>query len=276
MGDPVPATSAAPSVLPDSVDRIVQAWAREAPELPVAPMEVIARLGRVRVHLDEELAGVFSRYDLSAADFSVIAALRRSGAPYRLRQSVLMDQLGLTSGTMSVRIARLAHKGVVTRHASADDARSTVVSLTDKGLRLFDDVGPAHLRNEDILLSALTDDERALLAGLLRKLLISFEHELAHSPLGMLLAPAHTARRLRAAVGLSDTPGLLVAEVTPHSSANEAGVQEGDLITAVDGRPVRSCLDLAERTPLDHRTTSLTLTLLRGAEPVEITLSLDL
>src|SRR4051812_30946999 len=114
VGDPE-ARRGPPVPLPDSVDRIAAAWAREAPELPVGPMHVITRLARVRARLDEELATVFSRYDLSAADFAVIAALRRSGAPYRLRQSVLMDQLGLTSGTVSVRINRLERKAVVTR-----------------------------------------------------------------------------------------------------------------------------------------------------------------
>ena len=102
---------------------------------------------------------VFAGYDLSPADFTVIAALRRAGQPYVLAQSVLMARLGLTSGTVSVRLGRLEGKGVVTRSPSSDDARGVLVTLTDKGAQLFDRVAPVHLRNEDVLLSALTDAE---------------------------------------------------------------------------------------------------------------------
>jgi hypothetical protein len=179
--------------------------------------------------------------------------------------------LGLTSGTVSVRLNRLSGKQIVTRQPSADDARSTLVTLTDRGLELFAQVGPAHLHNEDVLLSALTGPERTQLAGLLRKLLVSVEHERAASPLGMVLAPAHIARRMRTAVGLSDTPGLLVTDVTADSLAAEAGLQPGDLLTAIDGDPLQSCVDLAEHSA-GRRSSSpsprrpLELTLLRGSE----------
>ena len=74
-----------------------------------------------------------------------------------------------------------------------------LVTLTGKGAQLFDRIAPVHLRNEDILLSALTDAERDQLAGLLRKLLVGFEHERSASPLGFTVTPAHQARRACAA-----------------------------------------------------------------------------
>ena len=200
----------------DSVDRIVAEWRAERPDLRVAPIEVLTRLSRVRTRVDEELASVFAGYDLSPADFTVIAALRRAGAPYTLPQSVLMARLGLTSGTVSVRLGRLEGKGIVTRAPSSDDARGVLVTLTVKGAELFDRVAPVHLVNEDVLLSALTDAERGQLAGLLRKLLVGFEHERSTSPLGFVVAPAHVARRARAAVGLSDRAGLLVQDGAGH------------------------------------------------------------
>src|SRR5690349_3640292 len=186
----------------DSVDRIVAEWAVERPDLPVGPAEVMARLARVRTRMDDELAAVFARHDLTAPDFTVIAALRRAGRPYTLPQSVLMNRLGLTSGTVSVRLGRLERKGVVTRVPSTDDGRGVLVTLTPRGAALFDEVAPEHLANEDVLLSALTADERDQLAGLLRKLLVAFEHPRSTSPLGFTVEPAHLARRARAAVGL--------------------------------------------------------------------------
>lgn len=254
--------------LRDTVDRIVAEWAEQRPDLPVGPIGVVTRVGRLRTRFDEELSTLFARYDLSLADFTVLAALRRAGPPYQLPQSVLMSRLGLTSGTVSVRLTRLVGKGVVTREPSPD-ARGAVVTLTDRGRELFDEVAPAHLANEDVLLSALTPAERDQLAGLLRKLLVGFEHERSTSPLGLTLAPAHLARRMRTAVGLSDTPGLLVTDVTAGGAAERAGVRPGDLLVALDGTELRSCVTLAER---DARTGAgpLRIRLLRGADEVDL------
>lgn len=250
----------------DSVDRIVAEWTAERPDLRVAPVEVLTRLARVRTHVDEALAGLFADHDLSSADFTVIAALRRAGAPYTLPQSVLMARLGLTSGTVSVRLNRLETKGVVTRAPSSVDTRGVDVTLTARGLELFDQVAPRHLDNEDVLLSALTEPERTQLAGLLRKLLSSFEHREHDSPLGLTLAPAHLARRARRDVGLSDRAGLLVRHVRDHTPAADAGIQPGDLLVHAGGRPLLSCLDLAESAADATTGPSLTLDVVRGEQ----------
>src|SRR6266568_203959 len=59
--------------------------------------------------------------------------------------------------------------------------------------------------------------------------------------LGIAIAPGHVARRLRRAVGLPDTDGLLIHEVT---EASRAGLAKGDLIVAAAGRPARTPDDL--------------------------------
>lgn len=249
----------------DSVDRIVAEWAAERPDLPMAPVEVLTRLSRVRTRVDEELATVFARYDLSAADFTVLAALRRAGEPYTLPQSVLMGRLGLTSGTVSVRLARLENKGVVTRAPSTADGRGVLVTLTAKGADLFDQVAPHHLANEEVLLSALTAEERHQLAELLRKMLVAFEHPHSTSPLGFTVQPAHQARRARAAVGLSDRVGLLVTEVDADGPAAAAGLRTGDLVIGSGEHSLVSCVALAEttRAAIDRRQ-PLPLAVLRG------------
>jgi S1-C subfamily serine protease len=148
----------------------------------------------------------------------------------------------------------LEKKGVVRRRPSTEDGRGVLVTLTARGRELFDQVAPDHLANEDVLLSALTEDERDQLAGLLRRLLVGFELEHAESPLGLTLAPAHVARRARRTVGLTDRSGLLVEHVHPDTPASRAGLKPGDLIVALDGRPLRSTVDLAGvRLPLRLR-----------------------
>lgn len=55
--------------------------------------------------------------------------------------------------------------------------------------------------------------------------------------LGVAVAPAHVARRLRRSVGLPERDGLLVRGVEDGSPAAKAGIVEGDLIVEAAGRP---------------------------------------
>lgn len=254
----------------DSVDEIIDGWHRERPDLAVAPVGVITRLARVRAHLDAALTQVFAGFELTPADFQVLVTLRRAGAPYQLVQARLMDALGLTSGTISVRLARLEQRGVVVREPDPGDRRIFSVRLTPLGLELFDRIAPVHLESEDLLLSALAPRERDQLADLLRKLLGSFEQTGAHATRlwGMTLEPGRIARQRRAAVGLSDQAGLLVREVRPGGAAEEADIRAGDLITA--------CGSVAVRTPQDLRSGdgAVTLTVLRGEQRLTVTVRL--
>lgn len=239
------------------MDELLDDWARERPDLDFTPVAIVTRLARVRAHLDSGVGEVFARYDLSPADFQVIVTLRRAGRPYRLAQARLMNQLALSSGTISVRIDRLAKRGVVVRESDPDDARLSLVRLTDGGVSLFDAIAPAHLANEDRLLSALDGADRSQLADLLRRLLVSFEHATVQIgvPLGLRLEHAHRARQVRIAAGLSDTPGLLVAETIPGTPAARAGIAVGDLLVELGGRAIRNetGLQQALRAVLRHR-----------------------
>jgi serine protease Do len=62
--------------------------------------------------------------------------------------------------------------------------------------------------------------------------------------LGVAIAPGYVGRRLRRAVGLPDTDGLLIREVSEDSPGARAGLAQGDLIVAAAGQPVRTPDDL--------------------------------
>jgi serine protease Do len=88
--------------------------------------------------------------------------------------------------------------------------------------------------------------------------------------LGVGLAPAHVARRLRRAVGLPERDGLLVREVEDDSAAAGAGITEGDLIVAVGGSPIGNADDLFDALGTDG---PLVITVVRGAEELEVTVA---
>ena len=84
--------------------------------------------------------------------------------------------------------------------------------------------------------------------------------------LGIAAAPPHVARGLRRAVGLPDADGLLVREVEDDSPAAAAGLEEGDLIIDIGGRPVESIDVLYEALGSAQSGSTIELTVLRGTE----------
>jgi DNA-binding MarR family transcriptional regulator len=256
--------------LRDSVDTVIDDWRELRPDLDASPIGVVARLRRVRSHFDQELEALFAEHELTLANFEVLATLRRLGGSASQRR--LMDALGLTSGTVSVRVDRLVAAGLVTREPDPQDGRGALVALTEEGHARFDQAAPAHLANEERLLSALEPGERAQLADLLRTLLVSFEG--AHQParLGVALAPAHVARRMRRAVGLPDRPGLLITDVDPDGPAAHAGLRAGDLLIRAGARELHSVAQL--QVALTRAKRTLTLNAARGAEDLRVTVRL--
>src|SRR5256714_1501233 len=92
--------------------------------------------------------------------------------------------------------------------------------------------------------------------------------------LGVAIAPAYIARRLRRAVGLPEREGLLVRWVEEGGPADQAGIEKGDLIVSAAGEPVARVDDLQPRVEAAAGD-ELDLTLVRGIEEREVTVSLQ-
>jgi serine protease Do len=75
-------------------------------------------------------------------------------------------------------------------------------------------------------------------------------------------------------LGLKKAEGALVAEPQPNSPAVAAGIQSGDVITAVNGQPVKDARELARRISAMAPGTSVKLTILRKGEEKNLTLTL--
>jgi serine protease Do len=89
--------------------------------------------------------------------------------------------------------------------------------------------------------------------------------------LGIAVAPAHVARRLRRSVGLPERDGVLVRGVEGGSPAEAAGIAEGDLLVAAAGRPVSDVDDLHEI--LRDAGFPLEVTLVRGSDERAVTVA---
>ena len=159
----------------DHVDRILEQWNRERPDLDVAPMGLFGRLARLRTHVAREIEKALMAHGLNSASFDVLATLRRSGPPYRLSPGDLIATTMVSSGTMTNRLDQLEKAGLIERLDNPEDRRGVIIALTSMGFALVEEAVTAHVENQHRLLGGLDAQERATLEGLLRKFLAEFE-----------------------------------------------------------------------------------------------------
>lgn len=154
----------------DHVDRVVQAWAAERPDVDASPIQIIGRVSRLSRQIDHRLKSVFNQHGLEAWEYDLLASLRRAGPPYELTAGQILEELMITSGAVTNRIDRLEQRGYVERRQPPGDKRFVRVRLTAAGRKVMDAALPDHLANESAILAPLSDTERRQLARLLRRL----------------------------------------------------------------------------------------------------------
>ena len=154
----------------DGVDQIIEQWRRERPELDHSPIGIVGRVSRLAREIEQRLERVYVEQGLEPGWHDVLATLRRSGPPYRMRPTDLTEALMLTSSGTTKRLDRLEQAGLIMRSPDPQDRRGTLITLTAAGRRLIDKVTEAHLANEQNILAALSESDRRKLADLLRKL----------------------------------------------------------------------------------------------------------
>lgn len=154
----------------DAVDEIVGQWRHERPDLDPSPIALFGRVHRIYLRYQNVISKAFDSYDLNAASFDVLAALRRSGPPYSKSASELASGSLLSSAGVTFRLDRLETAGLIERHRDSSDRRVVHSQLTDKGLEVIESAIATHLDNEHRLLAGLTPRECTQLARLLSKL----------------------------------------------------------------------------------------------------------
>ena len=140
-------------------------------------MEILSRVTRLSRQLDRARKSSFSEYGIEGWAFDVLSALRRSGEPYQLSPSTLLQETLVTSGTMTNRIDRLVTAGWVERLPDPDDRRGVLVRLTEAGRATVDSALADLLVKERDILAGLPPAGRRKLASLLRELSTGFDGE---------------------------------------------------------------------------------------------------
>lgn len=74
--------------------------------------------------------------------------------------------------------------------------------------------------------------------------------------------------------GISATAGLYVSAIEPNSAAEEAGIQEGDVIVSIDGRPATTTGELQELMARHRPGDTVAISVLRDNSPIAFSVTL--
>jgi DNA-binding MarR family transcriptional regulator len=226
----------------------------------------------VAAHVEAELEEALAEHRLSRPSFLVLDALERAEG-HVLNQRDLVSALRRTSGTLSVRLGRLERARMITREPDPENRRSVTVTLTDRGRELVQRARPAYDERAARLAAGLPEGAASTLGEAMTAWQAFFEPgEGEHRRLGVAVAGAAVAKKMRRAVGLDEAAGVLIVRVKAESAADDAGLSRGDLITAAAGSPVHSVGDL-ERA-VRHADGTLALSVLRGVDARQVEVSL--
>jgi DNA-binding MarR family transcriptional regulator len=151
----------------ESVSAIIAQWQREKPRFDTGPMALFGALARAFLLTSPEIEKFLAKYGLARGMFDVLAALRRSGAPYRLPPSQLSKSLMLSGAGMTSRLDRLESLKLVARQPEPNDRRSVRIQLTAKGLQLIERIIPQLVETERRIIADFGDANTKRLTQLL-------------------------------------------------------------------------------------------------------------
>lgn len=165
-----PRESAGDSGVHVPVNQIIEQWQRERPDLDPAPMRLFGALAQAHMLTTPYINRVVAKHGLVRGTFDVLSALRRAGLPFSLTPKQLAESLMLSGAGMTSRLDRLEQLHLVARLPEPNDRRSLKIQLTQKGVKLIDEVIPQIVAAQWQLVSALGDRDTATLVDLLRRL----------------------------------------------------------------------------------------------------------
>lgn len=161
----------------DALDVIAEQLAATYPDPDTSGLMVTGRILRLATAIAAARTERLADWDLTVADYDVLATLRRAAPPEGMNPSEVLASVMITSGGMTKRLDRLEERGLLERSPDPDDRRAVRVRLTPAGRRVIDQALPALLAAEaELVRRAIprAQDRRGLEAGL-RALLLEAE-----------------------------------------------------------------------------------------------------
>ncbi len=105
--------------------------------------------------------------DLTVSEAHAIEVLGQYG---QMNMKNVAMKLGVTTGTTTVTIDRLERKEYAKREPSLQDRRVYLISLTEKGMKAYDEHHEYHSDLSRQILGVLTEEESEQLLNILKKI----------------------------------------------------------------------------------------------------------
>jgi MarR family 2-MHQ and catechol resistance regulon transcriptional repressor len=130
-------------------------------------LRLVIGLSRSYLKIERATQSMLAEYNITLPQFGVMEALYHIG---ELKICEIIEKTLSTSGNMTVVIRNLEKASYISRCQSIEDKRASVISLTEKGVRLIEKIFPVNLKITDTMFKNLTDKEKDELTTLLKKM----------------------------------------------------------------------------------------------------------
>ena len=126
------------------------------------------RLSVLSNRISHAISGIYGdRFGLSITEWRVIAVLGRFPG---LSANEVADRTAMDKVAVSRAVAHLLERGLLTREMHGDDRRRSVLTLSEAGYAIYDEIVPLALGRERKLLATLDPEERRQLERIIEKL----------------------------------------------------------------------------------------------------------
>ena len=88
-----------------------------------------------------------------------------------IKMKDLADKIGVTTGTLTVAVDRLEEKNLLVRKPHEKDRRAYLIDLTEAGQAYFEQHHNFHIKMTQEIVAGLTEEEQAVFADILEKVL---------------------------------------------------------------------------------------------------------
>lgn len=146
--------------------RTIELWGEHNPGLDTAPMELVAQVKRISSLLDLAVEPIYDGAAVTSAEVGLLVPLRHLDEPVTAIR--LAARLGMSRAGVSKTLAKLERRGLIDRVVNPADRRAALITVTEEGKAVIDDVFPRELAAHGKLFSGLGKDHASVLAALTR------------------------------------------------------------------------------------------------------------
>jgi len=126
---------------------------------------------KTSLRINKKLNDVFKKHKISEQQFNILRILKgQRGKPSCLK-TIQKRMVHLMSNTTRL-VDKLILKDLVLRETHESNRRKINIFITDKGLKLLDEINPIIDKSEELMTTNLSEEEKNILTNLLNKVAV--------------------------------------------------------------------------------------------------------